>query len=168
MKALAAVNGVMAVVVFAALTLVVAAQVFTRFILHAPLIWSEELARFLFFWVVMLGSSLSVRQRRHFVIDVTMGRARGPGGRWRFLIDIIPDLSILAFSLLLFFQGIGYTEVGLLRVAPNSQVNMALVYGAIPVFAALSVVYSIGNLLTDWAAFVRKGEAVPPAGEGAD
>lgn len=154
-RALATLNGVLAVVLFAALTVVVALQVFTRFVLQAPLIWSEELARFLFFWVVMLGSALSVRHRRHFVIDVTMGRtgAKGWGqggeGRRRFLVDRIPDLCILAFSVLLLVQGLGYVEVGLLRVAPNSQVNMALVYAAIPVFAGLSIVYSLAHLIVD-------------------
>ena len=158
LNTLAVLNGVLAVVLFAGLTLVVALQVFTRFVLHAPFIWSEELARFLFFWVVLLGSSLSVRQRRHFVIDINPGRSRSPGGRRRLLLDLIPDLCILAFSVLLFIQGIGYTEVGLLRVAPNSQINMALVYGAIPVFAALSVLYSLGHLLTDSAAYFREGD----------
>lgn len=166
-EGLAAVNGLVAVALFSGLTLVVALQVFTRFVLHAPFIWSEELARFLFFWVVLLGSSLSVRQRRHFVIDVTTGgtllpergpRTRSPG---RFLLDLIPDLCVLGFSVLLFVQGIGYAEVGLLRVGPNSQVNMAVVYAAIPVFAALSVLYSLGHLVTDSVEFCRER-----AGEG--
>lgn len=172
MRALAAVNGWVAVALFAGLTLVVALQVFTRFVLHAPFIWSEELARFLFFWVVLLGSSMSVRQRRHFVIDVTLGRARKkdsasstPG---RFLLDRIPDLCVLAFSVLLFVQGIGYTEVGLLRIAPNSQVNMALVYAAIPLFAVLSVLYSLGHLITDSAAYFGKEGNGSSEPQGAD
>ena len=168
MKALAALNGLVAVVLFACLTLVVALQVFTRFVLHAPFIWSEELARFLFFWVVLLGSSMSVRQRRHFVIDITMGRTSGKRGKGRFFLDLVPDLCILAFSALLFIQGIGYTEVGLLRVAPNSQVNMALVYAAIPTFAALSAIYSFGNILTDSAAFLRDRDAELQTAQGTD
>ena len=39
-----------AVLVFAALTAVVSLQVLNRMALHLPLIWSEEVARFLFFW----------------------------------------------------------------------------------------------------------------------
>ena len=49
LKALLKVNGAIAVVLFAALTLVVSLQVLTRFVLHLPFIWSEELSRFLFF-----------------------------------------------------------------------------------------------------------------------
>jgi TRAP-type C4-dicarboxylate transport system permease small subunit len=156
LNALAAVNGALAVVLFTALTLVVALQVFTRFVLHLPFIWSEEAARFLFFWVVMLGAAMSVRSRRHFVIDVTMGRTRGWGRSGRFLFDVIPDLCVLAFSVFLLVQGIGYVDTGLLRVATNSHVNMGLVYAAIPVFAALSIIYTAANLLLDVSAF-RQG-----------
>ena len=87
----------------------------------------------------------------------------GQGGsrHWRFLLDRIPDLCVLAFSLLLLAQGFGYVEVGLLRVAPNSQVNMALVYAAIPVFAGLSIVYSLAHLLVDSLAHFET-----PGGEG--
>ena len=152
---LVAINRVIATVLFTLLTGVVALQVLTRFVLHAPIIWSEEVARFLFFWVVLLGAAMSVKDRRHFVIDVIGGRTSG-GPTLRFLLDIVPDVCVLAFSLLLLAEGIGYTQVGLFRTASNSRVNMALVYAAIPTFAALSVIYSLANLLLDWAAF-REG-----------
>ena len=157
---LAAFNRTAAAVLLALLTGVVTLQVFTRFVLHAPVIWSEEAARFLFFWVVLLGAAMSVKDRRHFVIDVTAGRAPG-GGTLRFLFDIVPDVCVLTFSLLLLAEGIGYTQVGLFRTGTNSQVNMAIVYAAIPVFAALSLVYSAANLLVDWVAF-RQGRGPTP------
>ena len=154
-NALARVNGAVASLLFAGLTLVVSLQVLTRFVLHIPVIWSEEVARFLFFWVVLLGAAMSVKNRRHFVIDITMGRSETAGRKGRFLFDIIPGLCILGFSVFLLVQGIGYTRAGLLRTATNSQINMAIVYGAIPVFAALSVLYSVSNLILDYAAFAR-------------
>lgn len=168
LDALARVNGIVAAILFAALTLVVSLQVFVRFVLHIPFIWSEELARFLFFWVVLLGAAMSVRTRRHFVIDVTMGRAVLGGRKLRFLLDIIPQLCVFGFAILLLIQGVGYTRIGLLRVASNSQINMALVYAAIPVFATLTVIYSAAHLLADILAF-RRGYEIPtpptPAGE---
>lgn len=168
LNGLARINGIVASVLFAGLTVVVALQVFTRFVLHLPFIWSEELARFLFFWVALLGAAMSVKSRRHFVIDITMGRGRGWGRKGRFLFDVIPDLCVLGFSVLLLVQGIGYTQVGLLRTATNSQLNMALVYGAIPVFAALTVLYSAGNLLLDYVAFVQGRDAAPRPPPSAD
>jgi len=164
--AVAAINGVIAVVLFAALTGVVLLQVFTRFVLHIPFLWSEEAARFLFFWVALLGAAMSVRTRRHFAIDVTMGRTLPLARASRFLFDIVPDLCVLGYSLFLLVQGTAYVRVGLLRTATNSHVNMGLVYAAIPVFAGLSLIYVVGNLFADVTAFLdgRTAEPRRPAG----
>jgi TRAP-type transport system small permease protein len=158
--ALVAVNRAIAAVLFTMLTAVVALQVVSRFVIHAPVIWSEEVARFLFFWVVLLGAAMSVKDRRHFVIDITGGRASG-SPTLRFLLDIVPDVCVLAFSVLLIVEGTGYAQVGLFRTASNSRVNMALVYAAIPTFAVLSAIYAGVNLLTDCAAF-RQGRGPAP------
>jgi TRAP-type transport system small permease protein len=157
---LAVVNRAIATVLFALLTAVVALQVFSRFVIHAPLIWSEEVARFLFFWVVLLGAAISVKDRRHFVLDVTGGRISG-GPALRFLLDIVPDVCVLGFSVLLLVEGTGYAHVGVFRTASNSGVNMALVYAAIPTFALLSAIYAAVNLFVDWAAF-RQGRGAAP------
>jgi TRAP-type C4-dicarboxylate transport system permease small subunit len=163
LDALELINGLIATILFVALTLVVSLQVFTRFVLHIPFIWSEEVARFLFFWVALLGAAMSVRTRRHFVLDVR-GAARR-SDRKIHLPDLVPDLCVFAFSLLLLAQGVGYAGVGWLRTASNSQVNMGLVYAAIPVFAALSALYAAGNLFVDVTALRerRARGASPPS-----
>ena len=142
-----------AVLVFAALTAVVALQVLNRMALHLPLIWSEEVARFLFFWVALLGAAISVGKRRHFVLDVGLGRRRR--GWLSAALQIAPNLSVLAFSIFLLIAGAGYLDTGRYRTATNSDVNMGFVYAAIPVFAALSIYFSGANLLTDVRALRR-------------
>jgi len=159
------VHGMVAVLLFVALTVVVGLQVLTRFVLHLPFIWSEEAARFLFFWVALLGAAMSVRTRRHFVLDVALGRDRPARRATRLLLDLIPHLCVAGFCVFLLLQGIGYTRAGLLRTATNSQINMGLVYVAIPVFAALSLVYSVVNIIADCRS-LRDGRTIerqPPA-----
>jgi TRAP-type C4-dicarboxylate transport system permease small subunit len=160
-------NAFVAVILFAILTTVVALQVVNRLILHWALIWSEEAARFLFLWVVMLGAAIGVRRRRHFVLDLWERRRAGRFVALRFVLDLVPDLCVLGFSVFLLFQGIGYARAGLLRTATNSGVNMGVVFAAIPVFAALSLLYSSANLLTDYRAF-RSGRLVAPRPEPAE
>jgi len=160
-------NAAVAVLIFAALTAVVALQVLNRLVLHLPIIWSEEAARFLFFWVVLLGAALSVRRRRHFVLDLTGRRDRVAGGIAGLLRDLLPDVCVLAFSAFLLVQGIGYTHTGFLRTAANSGISMGYVYAAIPVFAALSMVYTAVTLLADVRAFRagRRAERQPAPAE---
>jgi TRAP-type C4-dicarboxylate transport system permease small subunit len=155
-------NGLVAVIVFAALTVVVSLQVLNRLVLQWPIIWSEEVARFLFFWVVMLGAAISVRRRRHFVLDLTRGGPRRTaGGLRRVAVALVPNACVLGFSVFLLLEGIGYMRTGIFRTATNSDVNMALVYAAIPVFAALSIAYAAANLLADYRA-IRAGHPVEP------
>jgi TRAP-type C4-dicarboxylate transport system permease small subunit len=160
-------HGVVAVVLFVVLTAVVALQVLNRLVLHLPIIWSEETARFVFFWVVLLGAAIGVRRRRHFVVDLIGNRRQEAGGRLRFALDVVPDLCVLGFGLFLLPQSIAYTQTGVFRTATNSGINMSLVYAAIPVFAALSVAYAITNLIADYRAYItgRPLERRQPAGE---
>ena len=153
------INSFVAVILFGALTAVVSLQVLNRMILHLPIIWSEEVARFLFFWVVLLGAALGVRKRRHFVLDLSMGRKRAGRSVVRFLSDAFPQLCVLGFAVFLLIQGVGYARTGLFRSATNSGINMVLVYAAIPVFAALTIAYAVANLRSDYLAF-RHGQ--PP------
>lgn len=154
-------NGRLAVAIFAALTGVVVLQVVNRVALHFPIIWSEEVARFLFLWVVMLGAALSVKRRRHFVLDVLPRRAGTERGPLALLVDMVPDACVLAFAVFLVVQGTIYVRAGTFRTGTNSEINMSLVYAAIPVFAALTLVYSIRNLIADYRAW-RAGDAIHP------
>lgn len=159
-------NGRLAVAIFAALTGVVVLQVVNRVALHLPIIWSEEVARFLFLWVVMLGAALSVKRRRHFVLDVLPRRLGAEPGPLGFFVDVFPDLCVLGFSAFLLVQGIVYVQAGTFRTGTNSEVNMAFVYAAIPLFAALSLVYSVRNLVADYRTFRSGGtlrHTPPPA-----
>src|SRR5258708_23567885 len=46
-------------------------QMFSRFTALIPAwIWTEEMARFLFIWMVMLGAMIGVRDGSHFDVDV--------------------------------------------------------------------------------------------------
>jgi TRAP-type C4-dicarboxylate transport system permease small subunit len=119
------------------------------------------------FWVVLLGAAISVRRRRHFVLDVTPRRFREGSGALRFLLDVFPDLCVLGFGVFLLINGIAYSRAGLFRTATNSGINMVAVYAAIPVFAALAVVYSAVNLAADYRALRSGGrtERRPPAAE---
>ena len=55
-----------------ALAVVVFLQVFNRFVLKAPLAWSEDLAMLLFQWVAFLGAAIGVKRMRHFGIELVV------------------------------------------------------------------------------------------------
>ncbi len=56
-----------------AIVVLTLAQIFCRFLLDAPLIWSEELARILIVWMTFIGAAVVCWDGRHLNIDVGFG-----------------------------------------------------------------------------------------------
>ena len=75
-----------------ALAVVVFLQVFNRFVLKAPLAWSEDLAMLLFQWVAFLGAAIGVRRMRHFGIELVVKKL--PEKVHRRIELIIPGKSV--------------------------------------------------------------------------
>ena len=64
-------------------------QIISRYTALIPsYIWTEEMARFLFIWTIMIGAMVGVREAQHFEVDVWPTCRGGPRrrcGSWRAL-----------------------------------------------------------------------------------
>jgi TRAP-type C4-dicarboxylate transport system permease small subunit len=55
----------------AALVIPVSLQIISRYTALIPsYIWTEEMSRFLFIWMVMLGAMVGIREGTHFEVDI--------------------------------------------------------------------------------------------------
>ncbi len=62
---------VLLVTTVAILILPVSLQIFSRFTALIPsYIWTEEMARFFFIWMIMIGSMVGIRDGAHFDVDL--------------------------------------------------------------------------------------------------
>ena len=91
----------------AALTAVVFSQVIARYFLHAPLSWSEELARFLLMWLAMLSAAYAFRTKSHFALRIIVKQFSTDA---RFRVSIAVHLITTAFFLLILYQGVVYVR----------------------------------------------------------
>ncbi len=73
---------------------VLLAGVVARFVLHSPLVWSDELASILFLWLAMFGSVVALRRGEHMRMTAIVARL-GPGGRA--LMEAVATCACLAF-----------------------------------------------------------------------
>src|SRR5438874_13455994 len=73
----------LAIATFAGMFACVLAQVVLRYGFDRPLVWSDELARYLFVWCAFLGWIVAARRRSHLTIGVISDRC-GPPGRGLF------------------------------------------------------------------------------------
>jgi len=54
----------------ASMVVIIAAQVWYRFVMNDPLDWSEELGRYLFVWISFMGAAAGIRYQVHLGIDI--------------------------------------------------------------------------------------------------
>ena len=54
---------------------VLLAGVVSRYVLHQPLVWSDELAAILFLWLAMLGTVIAYRRGEHMRMTAFIGMA---------------------------------------------------------------------------------------------
>lgn len=85
------------------LLLVVGAQIFARYVLNHSLFWSEELARYLFIYLVFLGAAIVLRRGGH--IQVSFFVERLPP-RLQRGVAVVVDLLLLGFAGIVFTQSV--------------------------------------------------------------
>ena len=77
-------------------------QVISRYTPFIPsYIWTEEMARFLFIWTIMIGAMVGVREAQHFEVDVWPDLSR----RAEAAVRILARLGILALALVFVWAG---------------------------------------------------------------
>jgi len=131
----------------AVLVLDVSWQVFTRFVLHHPSSWTEELATFLMIWVGLLGASVALNRKAHLGVDYFVGRL-SPGKRAG--CKVVAFACVMLFSLfVLMIGGTQLVYVTLMRqqVSPALQIKMGYVYLALPISGFFLVLYSLEFLV---------------------
>ena len=57
-------------IAFATIVTLTIAQVFFRFVLDSPLVWSEEVVRILLVWMTFVGAAVVFWDGRHLTVDV--------------------------------------------------------------------------------------------------
>lgn len=118
------------VVSVAILVVPVSLQIFSRFTEIIPrYIWTEEMARFLFVWSIMLGANLGVREGTHFTVDVFPRL----GKRTEALVSLVSGIFILVFAFVFLWWGIEFTEFALNRISELAELPLWYIHVAWPI-----------------------------------
>ena len=107
-------------------------------------IWTEELARFLFIWTVMIGAILGVRDSAHFDVDLLPDM----GVRGNAVMRIVAKLGILAIAFVFVIGGIEFTKFAWNRTSELAELPLWLIHIAWPI-AGLSWIAFLGEQFLD-------------------
>ena len=127
------------------LPLVVGGQIFSRYVLNHSLFWSEELARYLFIWLVFLSAAMVLRQDRHIQVSVFVDML--PASMKRAII-ILGDLLMLGFVLVVFVESIRLAGMVWTVLTAAMEIPWTLVYLGILLGMGVMLLALLGSL---WA-----------------
>lgn len=96
-------------------------QIVARYTEFIPrYIWTEEAARFLFIWIIMIGASIAVRDRTHFDVDI-LPKPTTP--RWKAISELVVDGAILVIAVVFLAYGWGYAAFGYSQTSELTGIN---------------------------------------------
>lgn len=115
-------------------------QVVFRYVLARPLSWSEELARYTFVWISLLGAAGVIPKSLTQGIDILVNKLPTSV---QVILGLITRLLIVGFCLLLVFKGYELTKIVHIQKSAVIGFPMSCVYLAVPVSAILMIVILI-------------------------
>lgn len=132
----------------AMLVLVLAAQIFFRYVLHIGLSWSEEVSRFAFVWFVYISASLAAQRGSH--IRVTLFARLLPINER--IVFLIADIIWIIFNAFVVVAGILLIQRTLKYPVYSTSLflPLAYIYTVIPVAHALMIIRIIERQWRSW------------------
>jgi TRAP-type transport system small permease protein len=130
-------------------------QIISRYTSLIPsYIWTEELARFLFVWTIMIGAMVGVRDAAHFEVDVWPDLPR----RAEAAVRILARLGILAFALVFVWAGGEFTKFAWHRTSELADLPLWLIHIAWPI-AGITWIAFAGEQVVDEARILLGGKS---------
>jgi len=107
----------------------VSLQIFSRMTDLIPsYIWTEEMARFFFIWMIMIGSMVGIRDSAHFDVDLWPEL----GARAAALLRIVTHLFVLVLALVFLWYGIRFVQFGWHQISELAELPMPFIFVAWP------------------------------------
>ena len=129
----------------AILVIPVSLQIFSRYTALIPsYIWTEEMARSLFIWTVMIGAMIGVRELTHFEVDVWPLLSPRPEA----VVRLLGRLGVLVAALVFVWAGLEFTRQAWHRISELAEMPLWLIHVAWPLTGATWLVF-LGEQVAD-------------------
>ena len=131
-------------------------QIFSRFTELIPrYIWTEEMSRFLFVWMVMLGAMIGLRERLHFDVDFWPELAPRPDA----VLRIVANALVGVFTGIMIWWGIQFTRFGWNQTSELADLPMWCIFIAWPLTGLSWLLFLVEAFARDIGMY-RRNEAL--------
>ncbi|MGP6157495.1 MAG: TRAP transporter large permease subunit [Vulcanimicrobiaceae bacterium] len=122
---------------------ILASGVFTRYVLHSPLVWTDELATTLLLWLAMLGSVAAYRRDQHIRLSALLRRLPSRGAA---ILETITSVVVSAFVVALMPATFAYFQQEQIDLSPALSIPGSFSVLAIIVGLLLILIISLLRL----------------------
>jgi len=129
-------------------------QVVFRYVFNYSLSWSEEMARYLFVWIVFLGTPIVQDRKAHLGVDLLLSKFHGKS---KDMLQLLIDLAIVVFALILIRTGMGLVSITLDQPSAAMKIPMAYVYFSIPLGAVIMLLVCFHDILQVVSKLTQRG-----------
>lgn len=140
---------------FIALTVLVSANVFVRFVPVASLHWFDEIIELLYAYLVFYGAAALWITREHFSVGDWLGQRIIKNDAARHVYRLVIELLVLAFVLVFFYHSLRLTVLAK-DVTNVFAFPKRILYSCMPIAGAVMVVYSIRNIIHEIVPLIRR------------
>lgn len=136
-----------AVLIFGLIILAIMVQVFFRYIVRNPLKWIEEVTRFLFIWMVFIGSVVAHKRMVHPKVDILIEKIFSSGAKRKYL-QWFTSIYTLLFLGVMFYGGASLSLRLKSLSLPTSGLSLMFLYIVLPISAFVMAVNEIEFIVT--------------------
>ncbi len=129
-------------------------QIVSRYSDSVPrFIWTEEVARFCFVWIVMIGSMIAVRDGAHFDVDL-LPAPETP--QQKSVGRLIVHLAMSVLALMFAWYGCEFAKFGWQQNSEMSGINMLSIYVSFPLAGFTWLVFLAEKIAAELRVLVRR------------
>ncbi|MDD9725395.1 TRAP transporter small permease [Roseovarius sp. SK2] len=118
--------------------------VWYRFVIQDSLSFPDELIRYLFVWLVALGTAIGLRRNIHAAIGVFVQRLPAPLMRGALVFS---SLCVIGFLAVVFYTGWHAAESAASQISPAMQIPLIWLFAAAPAGAAFGILFTLEQLV---------------------
>lgn len=122
------------------MALVVALQVFCRYLLNHSLFWSEELARYLMVWLTFLGASVAYCRGAHPGVDLFCAMLPD---RLQRVGAVLVHLASLAMFAIMVVSGCRFAYFVRLQISPALYLPKWIIMGIVPISGLVLILHGL-------------------------
>ena len=116
---------------------------FSRYVLRAPIPWTDELASVLFLWLAMLGSIIALRRGAHMQLTTFVKDLKPSTRGW---VDALGMALVVAFLLMLAWPAFQHLQEDMDVSTPVLEISEGYRAGAVLVGALLMLLTAVSRL----------------------